>query len=218
MPRYVGLNQVQYDSWVGDDGRQYTCGYCGTTVTPIHVCRGILPKSPATQKREVFGEVRACTHCGQVTFFRVADGLQMPGVLYGDNVEHLPTDIATLYEEARTCYGEGAFNACAMACRKILLHVAEEKGLKVEKKTTFIEAVNYLFEEGWMPKSARIWIDALKKIGNDANHKIELVEDKAARIAITFTQQMLENVFQNVALAESYREASSPPSTPDVHP
>lgn len=219
MARNTGQANVTYAGWEQNRNRQYTCGYCGSKVTPDLRSRGIYAGEKGSAHHGLtFGEIRTCPHCGQPTFFRKADGFQMPGVLYGGHVEHLPNDVNILWEEARACYSEAAFNACAMVCRKILLHVAEENGLPVEKKTTFVEAVNYLFEKHIMPTSAKSWVDIIRLIGNDANHKIELIEGRHAAAAIEFTQQLLENVYQGPARARAFQTGTDQPSTPADHP
>lgn len=217
MDRFLGPAKVNWrDGWSKDMGHQYTCGYCGTKATPEKFASGFTV-DPRGNHVE-FGQVRACTHCGQASFFRLDDGFQMPGYVVGREVQHLPEDIRTLYEEARSCVSVGAYNAAAMVCRKIILHVAVEHGLPNPDYGAFKKAVEHIFDNHLMPAPARVWIDVLKDIGNDASHKIELVDSQVAELAIQFCQQMLENVFQNVNLALQYQTANNPLNTPGGPP
>ena len=100
----------------------YQCGYCGSQV--------------ASEKGWYINQhpnayfIRVCPLCNRPSFFQqtTPGGFQMPGVAFGDTVGNLPRDLEDLYAEARRCTSSGANTAAVMACRKILMHIAVEKG------------------------------------------------------------------------------------------
>lgn len=46
----------------------------------------------------------------------------------GHDLSGLPDDVHDLYDEARLCTSTGAYTSAVLTCRKILMHVAVEKG------------------------------------------------------------------------------------------
>ena len=106
---------------------RYICGYCGTDTSP----------SKGWQTKEVDsvrGHVLICTKCNRPSFIIMKQNKIIsttPAKVLGNEVEGLPDDIKSLYEEARKCTSLGAYTSSVLTCRKILMHVAVEK---VQKK------------------------------------------------------------------------------------
>jgi hypothetical protein len=140
-----------------------------------------------------------------------ADAATVPPSRFGEEVEHLPEDVAVLYEEARRAVSSGSPNAAALACRKILMHVGVEKG--APEGGTFVSYVNHLCENGYVPPDAREWIDEIREHGNDANHEIDLISREEAEIMVDFTSMMLRVVYEypeRGRQARAAREARRP--------
>jgi len=97
--------------------RKYVCGYCGTTVS---------------SDRGYWDEQRQCgiwvCPCGNPTFFEGEK--QYPGYPFGGEIGGIAeAGVKELYDEARKCTGTQAFTAAVLVCRKLLMHIAVEKGI-----------------------------------------------------------------------------------------
>jgi hypothetical protein len=66
-----------------------------------------------------------------------------------------------------------------MACRKILMHIAVNRGAPAED-TSFKQYVEYLDGHGYVPPDGKAWVDYIKDRGNEANHEIKAFEREDA--------------------------------------
>lgn len=119
---------------------------------------------------------------------------QVPAASYGSAVKHLPTDIEQLYEEARSAVGAGSRTAAVMCCRKLLMHVAVEKGATAGD--TFQNYVKFLGDNHLIPAGASDWVDKIRTEGNEANHQIVVKSPEQARELINFAEMLLKVVFE----------------------
>ena len=181
------------DTW--DRTRQihavrYDCGYCGTNTTPAYGWQSDNPSG-------VTASVPICTNCNRPTFI-VRHGGEIleatPAPLMGESVRGLPDDVGTLYDEARKCTGVGAYTSAVLACRKILMHVAVEKGAK--KKLTFEAYVDYLDDNNYIPPDGKGWVDHIRTKSNEANHKIVLMDLEEASVLVAFTEMLLRFIYE----------------------
>jgi hypothetical protein len=128
-----------------------------------------------------------CPNCLCPTFF--SRGRQIPGVLPGNKVSHLPQDIQSLYQEAVGCY-----TSAVLTCRKLLMHIAVEKGAKPGER--FLFYVEYLANQGYVPPDGRGWVDQIRHKGNEANHEIKVMQKEDAEDLITFVEMLLKFVYE----------------------
>jgi hypothetical protein len=172
----------------------FDCGYCGKHTGPN---RGFVGRY---EGQGGMGQVAIaiCTFCGCPTFFGF-NGTQVPGVPAGQEVEHLPDRIGGLYGEARRCLANSAPTAAVMACRKILMNVAVEEG--ASENLRFVQYVDWLEANGFMPPRGRAWVDRIKDVGNEANHEIPEIDDKKARQILSFTEGLLRFAYEFPARA-----------------
>jgi hypothetical protein len=112
-----------------------------------------------------------CPLCHGPSYFDSTEK-QTPGVIPGKSVNNVPRAVDGLYDEARRCAAAGAPTAAAMACRKILMNVAVEKGADQGKK--FIEYVNYFESHHYIPPDGKSLVDYIRTFGNEAVHEIKL--------------------------------------------
>ena len=161
----------------------YRCGYCSYDVASAH----------GLAARDGLAVVRICPQCNGPTFFS-HDGRQWPGPKLGANMSKLPTDVGAIYEEARSSVTVNAFTATVLLCRKLLMHVAVEKGAPKDK--AFLEYVNWLIQERYAPKGAENWLDYIRRRSNEANHQISIMEATDAKALILLTEQLLRNVYE----------------------
>ncbi|EKT4480253.1 DUF4145 domain-containing protein [Pseudomonas putida] len=161
--------------------KSFICGYCTNKVASAS---GYL--SRANQF------LYLCPHCDKPTFFHGVS--QFPGTLPGRPVGHLPLDIAGLYQEARTCAGAGAFTACVLLCRKLLMNIGVQEGAAEGK--SFVHYIDFLADKGYIPPNGRSWVDHIRKKGNEATHEIALMSKDDAEELVTFTEMLLKFVYE----------------------
>lgn len=138
-------------------------------------------------------KIYICPNCSCATFFD-ASGNQHPSPIFGNTISNLPSEIDTLYNEARACIGVKAYTASVLACRKLLMNIAVEKGAK--RGESFVKYVEYLSNKGYISPDGKDWVDHIRKKGNEANHEIALMSEKDATDLISFNEMLLKVIFE----------------------
>lgn len=171
--------------------KSYKCGYCGNSLASE---KGYTASEYFNGHNQVVGSIYICHKCKKPTFFDT-HGTQTPGVLTGNHVKHIPVeDIEKMYNEARICYSVGAFTSSVMCCRKLLMNISVSEGAQEGKN--FVEYVNYLNDNNYISPNGKGWVDSIRKLGNEANHKIDFkTKEDAARI-INFTEMLLRFIYE----------------------
>lgn len=175
------------------DSKEFRCGHCAREVasnkgyyslTQVHSGRG-----PETYKR--YGiTIYICHNCDNPNIFTY-DGVQIPGILFGDAVEFINDSLVNnLYEEARRCFSVNAYTSVVMCCRKLLMNIAVSDGAKEGKSFTFY--IDYLEENQFITQQGNSWVDQIRKLGNQANHKIEQISKDEAELILVFTMNFLK--------------------------
>jgi hypothetical protein len=182
------------ESW-----QAYVCGHCGNKVS------GAVLASVGTNHgtRIVWLQCPAC-HDASV---RSDSGAIHPGAPYGPLLQGLPDTVREAYEEARLCLGVNANTAAEMTCRKILMHVAVDKGAK--EGQTFASYIDYLADAGYVTPPMRGWVKLIKDNGNEANHRLPKPDKSRAESTLQFTAQLLRSVYEMAHLAEQYGKAEA---------
>ena len=163
--------------------RSYVCGHCGKNVGPD---KGYTAGPGVC--------IFLCSYCTRPTFFDDAVESQIPGPLVGDRINHLPADVEALYNEARACVTVSAFTPAVLACRKLLMHIAVEKGAEEGKQ--FAYYVGYLNEKHFIPPDGKGWVDYIRKRGNETNHQIILMDKQDATALITFAGMLMKFIYE----------------------
>jgi len=161
--------------------REYTCPYCGNRV--------------ASQLGWDGGGVAwiyVCPHCMNPTYFAEGD-VQIPGVAPGRDVPHLPHPVRNGYREARDALAAGAPTASVLVARKLLMNIAVTQGADPGK--SFAEYVEYLAEEGYVPPKGEMWVDLIRKKGNEATHELPEMTDVDAGELLTFLEMLLTFIY-----------------------
>ena len=187
MDRYLPVWQKADNSL----GIHYECGYCGVHTSPA---KGYFTDSPGGHLR---GVVLICTSCNRPTFHEtVLDTILVstPAARMGKEVAGLPSDVQQLYDETRQCTSAGAYTAAVLTCRKLLMHVAVEKGAAPDQQ--FIKYVEYLAAQNYVPKDGHDWVDHIRTKSNEANHEIQVMGKEDAEDLITFTEMLLRLVYE----------------------
>ena len=168
---------------------KYQCGYCGNNIASE---KGYVRQfwNPRGNQSEL---IYICHVCDGPTYFKL-DGSQYPGVPLGASVAGIDDKhVSDLYEEARRSASVAAYTATAMACRKILMNIAVAKGAAEGLK--FVQYVEYLAKEGFLPPGSEDWVDHIRSMGNDANHKIKLISKEDAESLLYFTEELLKIIY-----------------------
>ena len=170
--------------------RSFVCGYCSKLISSdrgygLHIHRD-------TSGKQV-GGVYICPNCNGTTLL-TPDDQKFPGHTMGNPVKHLPDDLDTLYEEARRCSSHKCYTATVMLCRKILMNLAVDRGAASD--LNFIQYVNYLSDNGYIPPNGKHWVDHIRKKGNEANHEIKCMEEKDAQDLLVFIEMLLKFIHE----------------------
>lgn len=163
------------------NSKSFTCGHCG-----------FLVASAVGFRSNHSGIVYICPHCDNPTFFDRTH--QIAGVAPGNVVESLPSDIQSLYNEARNCVASGANTAAALVCRKLLAHLAVSQGAAPGKN--FLDYVQYLAANGFVPPNGKGWVDHIRKKGNEATHEIIEMTTEDAKDLVSFLEMLLKFIYE----------------------
>ena len=189
----------QYD-WSGVqtlNSKKYICGYCGQSLSSEKGYFGNI--QPHGLKLYIY----VCHSCGKPTFFD-STGKQTPGAIFGKEVGGVSDKtVANLYKEARQCMSVNSFTSTVLSCRKLLMHIAVDKGAK--EGLRFIEYVEYLASKNIIPNGAQDWVDIIREKGNEANHEITIMNENDAKSLINFTEMLLKIVYEFPAEVEKIK-------------
>ena len=72
----------------------------------------------------------------------------------------------------------------------ISVHQGAKEGLK------FIEYVEYLSRNGYIPPNGKMWVDHIRKKGNEATHEILLMNQQDASELISFIEMILRFIYE----------------------
>ncbi|MEU3366736.1 DUF4145 domain-containing protein [Streptomyces pseudogriseolus] len=187
---FSGPSNKNYDSSSANAHHQIICGHCGNSAVGAVVA--------AYFEHEIYW-IR-CPSCGGGTV--ISNGAQFPGPKIGGDVLGLPDDVEQAYQEARSCAGVNAYTAAEVMCRKILMHVAVDKG--AESGKSFAYYLSYLSDEGYVTPPMQPWVDEIRKNGNIAVHEIPATDPERALGTLIFTEQLLRMVYMMEHLAARY--------------
>lgn len=184
------MSEALVGNWHSVEGvsaRRYQCGHCGAGVAAdkgwffVHGSKG-----------NDFARIYICPLCSKPSYFEEKE--QMPGVRFGETVEYLPGDVDKLYEQARSCSAAGAYTPAVLACRKLLMHIAVERGATPGRN--FVEYVEHLAASGYVPPDGKGWVDYIRKKGNEANHEIALMTRDDAERLLTFAGMLMKFIYE----------------------
>ncbi len=74
------------------------------------------------------------------------------------------------------------------------MNIAVQQGAKEGLK--FIEYVEYLAANGFIPPNGRGWVDHIRKKGNEATHEISLMGLADAEELVAFSEMLLKFVYE----------------------
>ncbi len=195
LHRFQGWNSVHRPSISEAEAWwSYNCGHCRYSVSGVVV---------ATVAHEDHSETRwlLCTTCGEGSVL-TGMGQFYPGDIRGPEIDGLPVEVDTVYDEARRCLAASAYTACEMVCRKILMHVAVDKGAPEGKNFTVY--LSHLETQGYITPPMKQWTDLIRRHGNVATHEIKLPDRVRAESTLMFTSELLRLVYEMEWMAANY--------------
>jgi hypothetical protein len=159
--------------------RRYTCGWCGHAIATQY---GLFKHeqwyeatilNPLGQPREFTRDIRVCVQCGGATTF-VKDE-QYPPPLLGEAMDARQKSaevklIVVLYDEARHALCQGATRGAVVMFRKLLMHIAVERG--AAKGLKFVQYCEHLKTTNVVGTPMHGLLDRIKDGGNEENHEI----------------------------------------------
>ena len=166
--------------------RKYTCGHCERE---IGAHEGYFKAQRPQESQEY---IYICPYCDLPTYF--TPNKQFPSPPFGGKVEHLPDDIDKLYNETRECSSANAFTATILACRKILMHIAVQKG--ANEGDNFASYVDYLATKHFVPPGSEGWVERIRTKGNEANHEIVIMKREDAEDLLNFLEMLLKFMYE----------------------
>lgn len=179
-------------AWRGSEKKNskgYKCGYCGSNLSSE---KGYTELVNGTSN--IKSNIYICHECKKPTFFD-DNNIQTPGPLIGNPVNHIPSeDVESLFNEAKACFSIGAFTSSVMCCRKLLMNLSVSEGAK--EGASFSQYVTYLEEKNYIPPNGKKWVDSIRKLGNEANHKINFKTPKEAERILKFTEMLLRFIYE----------------------
>lgn len=172
------LEQSMWDNLYRMTPLIYKCGYCGMEVGS---------NVGYSYKKDSNINIYICPSCGHPTYKNYS--YLTPGSSYGSEIPNLPVTVESIYNEARSSYKAGAYTGVILICRKVLMNVAIDRGAKPNLK--YIEYVDYLLDEGYVPPKSEKWIDDIRKEGNSATHDETSKNQNDAKKILDFVQMLL---------------------------
>src|SRR6266481_1570029 len=178
-------------SWTNVQGLQskaYDCGFCSNRVaSAAGFMQQIITPPPAR-----YAYVYICPHCGGPSYFD--QGSQIPGVRVGSPVNALPRDVELAYNEARDCMAASAYTAAALMLRKILMHIAVDRGAGVD--LTFKGYVDYLVAQHYVPPNGKEWVDHIRDKGNELKHELIFASAVHAIELVGLVEMLLKFIYE----------------------
>jgi hypothetical protein len=174
-------------------GTKFVCGFCGTLTAPS---TGYIAN--AHQNSGALAFIYICTYCNRPTYI-LTDASntiheKMPSDKPGEQVLALPPEVNSAYEEARSCAGASAYTGAVMLCRKLLMNVSVSRGAK--EGETFKYYIEWLRDNHYTPPGSEDWVNRIRDKGNEANHKIEIMNVEDATELISFVGMLLKFVYE----------------------
>lgn len=167
-----------------------TCGWCDSVISPN---KGYTVKNDSLYSSDI-GYIYICPNCNQIILYNGCSNKVFPLCKFGKNINKLPEQVSTIYNEIRECYSVGAFTSIGLLGRKLLMHVAVQEGAEEDKK--FVYYVDYLNDNGYVPRKSKHLLEFLRSQGNDANHDVIVLQKEDAEKIISFIELILTFMYE----------------------
>ena len=195
---FQGHEYIKHPDLLGRGGSySYVCAHCKRQVNGLVVA----DYAPGSHDNKWL----LCTHCGKGSVY--TEGRVYPNSPFGPEIEGLPKLISQAYQQARDCISVYSYTACELICRKILMHVAVDKGAK--ENQSFAEYINQLESFGYVTPPMKVWVDLIRQHGNQATHILEEPVRERAESTLMFTAELLRLIYEMDFLGQKYTKTKS---------
>lgn len=195
-----------------DFATPYTCGHCGRDVSAaLGLECQLAGRTFKADKTCSVVDVRLCTNClNATTFYRGGVGFQagdawfqeqIPAPLLGQAFDASKLDgndsaiklIVELYDEARRAMGVNAPSCAVLMFRKLLMHIAVEKGAKTREGFSYY--CDHLRTKNFVAVPQYPILTRIQKAGNAENHQIRRTTEKDARDLLNLMAHLIEGIY-----------------------
>jgi len=166
----------------------YVYGFCGEKVGTTH---GYF-SSQHNQNIRMY----ICTNCGRPTFFDGFEDKQTPGPQLGRDIDKLPEDISSIYNEIRSSIQEGNNTAATLTARKLIMHLAVDK-VGAAKGENFVTYIEHLKKSGFVPPKSKSWLEKIREDGNEKNHELKLSKAQDSIAHLKFIELLLSFMYEH---------------------
>lgn len=163
-------------------GERFVCAFCSALVAATH--------GYENGRRE--GRAVICPNCWNISYTK--DSILVPSAPMGREVEHLPAVVHDVFGEVRACLRERAHHGAILLLRKLIMHIAVEKGAK--QNQSFDSYVKYLADNHLVPAGVDTILDRVRKQGNEATHEIAPVDAAAVQETFKLVEAILIIVYE----------------------
>jgi len=184
---------------------EFLCGHCNTKVSGAVLC-DYSPESG------VILQWLECPECGNPSV-QDSEGNIHPGVAFGPDINGLPSEVEAAYDEARRTMSVNAFTACELICRKILMHVAVDRG--ADEGESFAHYLDHLANKGYITPPMQPWVDLIRRHGNESTHQLGSPDRERAESTIMFTAELLRLVYEMQHFANLYSPVETAETSED---
>ena len=191
LPPVPDTTQLNWNNVGNVPSKQWTCGYCGSFVSS-HSGYSSHENRSGGLANALY--IYICPHCKLPTLRTYAEDWQSPSHPPGAFIEHVPDQLAKLYDEARAAAGANAHTAAVMVCRVLLMNIAVDRGAK--RRETYDFYINYLFEGHYLSPDGKQVAEYVKRLGNDANHKIVIMDSDASGAVIRIIEALFRQIYE----------------------
>ena len=165
------------------------CGHCKNIVSLKVYARYYIPNT--SNNLYYTGQ---CPFCGRPIIFDNIEKIAIPYSSCFESINHLPTDIESLFNECKSAFSVGAYTCCVISARTLMANIAVEQGDSAGK--SFVEYVNYLQTNCLPSRTNNSWVDKIRQLGNESTHKLVIADKESAELAIKFIIAILKNVYE----------------------
>lgn len=189
--RYGNIDPTDVNAWVVIDGG---CPVCGATQGAVV---GFTKEDASVDT--LWGR---CVNC--MRGFVINNGELAPAELPLRHVKGLDSNTEAAWNEIRSCLSVGANTAAVHMSRKVLLHIAVEKGLPAkgsnDRAPSFAACIEHLESEGYITPPMKPWVGKIRDVGNEGAHELPQISHDSALLVAEFTQQLLVLTYEMAAL------------------
>ena len=173
----------------------YTCYFCEESVS------GVVVRHYKNGDNGQLIHWLLCPNCSHGSV-KDRDNNVYPILVTGEKISGLSGIVKKSYEEAKICFSVQAYTACELLCRKLLMHIAADKG--AEEGKSFQYYIEYLQDKGYVSSPMKSWVDLIRQHGNISAHEIEEPNKQRAENTLTFTALLLKFIYEAEHFASKY--------------